>query len=53
MGKVVDERFAIFGVDGLYVADASVIPVTTRGNLQATVTMLGRLAGLRFLEDIA
>lgn len=53
MGTVVNEKFAVFGVDGLYIADASVFPVTTRGNAQATVTMLGRLAGLRFLEDIA
>jgi choline dehydrogenase-like flavoprotein len=53
VGKVVNDRFAVDGVDGLYVADASVIPTTTRGNLMATATMIGRLAGVRYLEDIA
>jgi choline dehydrogenase-like flavoprotein len=53
IGKVVSERFAVYGIDGLYVADGSVIPMTTKGNLMATATMMGRLAGVRYLEDIA
>jgi choline dehydrogenase len=42
---VVDSRFRVHGVDGLWVCDASAIPNVTSGNPQATVMMMAyRLA---------
>lgn len=38
---VVDERLAVHGVENLYVADASIMPVITSGNLNATCIMIG------------
>ena len=37
MGKVVDDRLRVKGVDGLRVCDASVFPANISGNLAATV----------------
>lgn len=37
---VVDAKLKVFGVKGLRVADASVIPITVRGNTNAAVTMV-------------
>lgn len=48
IGKVVDENFKVIGVEGLYVADASVVPKTPRVNMMATAMIMGRLAGLAF-----
>ena len=48
IGRVVDENFKVQGVDGLYVADASVVPRTPRVNMMATTMMVGRLAGLAY-----
>ena len=48
IGKVVDENLKVIGVEGLYVADASVVPKTPRVNMMATAMMVGRLAGLAF-----
>jgi hypothetical protein len=44
-GKVVDSTFKVIGTEGLYVVDASVLPVTAQVNTMATTMMLGRLAG--------
>ena len=52
VGRVLDRNFQVVGVEGLYVADASAIPKTTRVNPMATVMMVGRLAGIKFLEEI-
>ena len=42
---VVDSRFRVHGVEGLWVCDASAIPNVTSGNPQATVMMMAyRLA---------
>lgn len=51
VGRVLDRHLQVIGVEGLYVADASAVPITTRVNLMATVMMVGRLAGLKFLEE--
>ncbi|CEM31533.1 unnamed protein product [Vitrella brassicaformis CCMP3155] len=47
MGTVVDSDFRVYGIDSLSICDASVLPQVTRLNVQATVLMLGRYAGLR------
>jgi choline dehydrogenase len=39
--SVVDQRCAVHGVEGLYVADASVLPSMVRGNTKLTIIMLG------------
>lgn len=52
IGHVVDTKFKVIGVDGLYVADASVIPTTPRVNSMATALMVGRLAGVSALQEL-
>jgi choline dehydrogenase len=39
--SVVDQRCAVHGTEGLYVADASVLPKQVRANINLTVIMLG------------
>ena len=51
IGAVVDENLKVIGAEGLYLADASVIPQTTRVNSMATVLMVGRRAGVKFLHE--
>ena len=51
IGQVVDENLKVMGAEGLYVADASVIPRTPRVNSMATILMVGRRAGLKFLQE--
>ena len=51
VGAVVDENLKVIGAEGLYIADASVIPRTTRINPMATILMVGRRAGVKFLEE--
>jgi choline dehydrogenase len=41
---VVDPMLRVYGVDGLRVADASVMPVITRGNTNAPAIMIGERA---------
>jgi choline dehydrogenase len=38
---VVDQYCQVHGVDGLRVADASIIPYVTRANTSATAIMIG------------
>ena len=51
VGAVVDENLKVLGAEGLYVADASVIPQTPRVNSMALVLLVGRRAGLKFLQE--
>lgn len=43
-GSVVDPQLRVIGVDGLRVADASVMPSIITGNLNASTIMIGEKA---------
>jgi choline dehydrogenase len=43
-GWVVDPTLAVHGVEGLRVADASVMPIITRGNTHAPTTAIAERA---------
>jgi choline dehydrogenase-like flavoprotein len=44
MGEVVDSELKVHGVDGLRVADASVMPFMVNGNPNAATIMIGEKA---------
>jgi choline dehydrogenase-like flavoprotein len=44
MGAVVDSELRVYGVEGLRVVDASVMPTVTRGNTNAPVIMIAERA---------
>ncbi|KUJ09476.1 alcohol oxidase [Mollisia scopiformis] len=50
-GGVVDERFRVYGVDGLRVVDASVFPLMPRANLQTLVYAIAERAANFMKED--
>lgn len=49
---VVDERLRVYGVKGLRVADASIMPLQISAHLQATVYAIGEKAAHMILEDL-
>ena len=51
MGKVVDSSCKLYGVDGLRVVDASVIPVRLAAHYQAPVFALAEQAATFILAD--
>ncbi|RHZ53908.1 GMC family oxidoreductase [Aspergillus thermomutatus] len=52
-GGVVDSRLRVWGVKGLRVVDASVIPIVTRGNPQSSVYAIAERAADFVKEDLA
>jgi len=44
IGAVVDPQLRVYGIDGLRVADASVMPTITRGNTNAATIMIAEKA---------
>ncbi|KAL1122889.1 hypothetical protein AAG570_003215 [Ranatra chinensis] len=51
MGRVVDPRLRVYGVQGLRLADASVMPDMVGGHTQATCYMIGEKAADMIKED--
>lgn len=49
MGKVVDDKFQVMGVNGLSIVDASILPQLTRLNPAFTVMAIGRYVSKRQL----
>lgn len=49
-GRVVDAELRVYGVAGLRVIDASVMPLVVAGNTMATVTMIGEKGAQSILE---
>lgn len=52
IGSVIDTNFKVMGVEGLYIADASSLPTTSRGNVMATVFAFARLAAIRYTQEV-
>jgi choline dehydrogenase-like flavoprotein len=48
---VLDQYGRVFGIEGLYVADASIMPAVPRANTNIPTIMIGERFGEWFRED--
>lgn len=48
---VVDERLRVHGINGLRIADCSIMPIITSGNTNAPAIMIGEKCSAMMLED--
>ena len=51
-GAVVDQYGRVYGVDGLFVADASIMPAIPRANINIPTIMIGERFGEWFRERL-
>lgn len=52
LGGVVDEELKVYGVKGLRVVDASVLPIIPRGNILTTVYAVAEKAADVLVESL-
>ncbi len=50
-GAVVDDRLRVYGINGLRVADCSIMPEIVSGNTNAPAIMIGEKASDLIIED--